>query len=427
MRKSKVISLCLAGFTVLLLSGCQSAADTETASPATAVEVTAAARGTIQTEYVYTGQVKPARQVSVISKVAGKVNSVNVEVGDIVAEDDILCVLDERDIQNSVDVLEAQLKSADAAVTAALTNLDNVDGAAMQAQIDAAKAAMDRAEITLSDAETAYHNAQALFEVGAVSQSELTQAESGYRQAQLAYDQAAESYRLLSTDTIAENRALAQSALLQAQAARDAVQVQLDNAMDTLADTSVRAPMAGVVTARSIEVGAMLSQTVPPFTIMELSTVTVNVNVTEQSLHALSEGGQVQVMIGALGSTLTGTISLVSPAADELKNTYLIRITLDNSAGAIRPGMLAEVHFLNLEHKNALVLPRGAVLGAGEESHVFVVRDGAAEKVFVGTGIDNGMEIEVTEGVSAGDWVVTKGQSFLDDGMPVAVVNGEVA
>ena len=281
------------------------------------------------------------------ARFSGKVAKVNFDVGDSVKENDILFVMDEKDVQNGIDILQAQLESADAGVASARTGLELVTGSTMQNQIAAADAAKQRAQLALTDAKTNYENTRSLYEAEAVSQVQLTQAEAAYKQAQLSYDQAAESYRLLTGSTLEENRRMAQNALNQAQAARGAIVAQIQNAKDTLSDTAVRAPMSGVVTARSAEAGAMLSSALSPFTIMQLDTVTVNVNVSEQSISSLKEGALVDVFVSSLGTeAIKGKITLLSPAADEVKNTYLVRVELDNKDGRFRPGMLAEVHFL---------------------------------------------------------------------------------
>jgi len=411
---------------VLVLSGCQSAVPVEEQPAATPVEITRLLRSTIQTEYVYSGQIKPRRQLQVVGKVSGKVKSVHFEVGDMVNEGDVLYVMDEQDIQRNVDLLKAQLESAEAGVETARLSLSLVDGAAMQTQIVAARTGMERAALALSDAQTAYDNSKALFDAGAVSQFELTQAESGCRQAKLAYDQAKESYTLLTSGTVEENRAMAQSALHQAQAGRDSLRVQLDNTLALLSDAAVRAPIPGVVSSRSAEPGAMLSPSLPAFVIIQTDVVTVDVQVSERSVSSLETGQPVEVLVSALGDRpFEGLITLLSPAADEMKNTYLVQIELKNEDGALKPGMLAEARFVSESRENALVLPRGAVLGTGSDTYVFVERNGTAEKVPVQTGIDNGRDIEITGGLSENDAVVTKGQSFLNHLDAVRVVSAD--
>lgn len=426
MTKFRKSGLLLVLCALLLLPACTGATQDESAqTAATAVEVVKLAKGSIQTEYIYSGQIKPVKQLSVVSKVSGKVATVNFDVGDAVKENDILFVMDEKDVQNSIDILQAQLASADAGVASARTALEMVNGSTMQNQIAAADAAKQRAQLALDDAKTNYENSQALFAADAISQVQLTQAEAAFKQAQLSFNQAAESYRLLTGSTIEENRRMAQNALNQALAGRAAIVAQIENAKDTLHDTAVRAPIAGVVTARSAEAGAMLSSAQSPFTIMQLDTVTVNVNVSEQSISSLKEGALVDVYVSSLSDqAIKGKITLLSPAADEIKNTYLVRIELDNKDGRFRPGMLAEVRFLKEKSDNALVLPRGAVLGSGEDSHVYIEENGIAKRVNVKTGIDNGAQIEIVSGLAENQSVVIKGQSFLADGDPVNVVSG---
>ena len=410
----------------MAITGCSSQEETvavNESEAATAVEVMTISEGEIENEYIYSGKVNPVQEANVYSTVAGKVGSVNFEVGDTVQEGDILFTMDKTDIQNSINQLNASIATAEANIQSAQTTLDTVNGATMQLQIENARVAMENAKLAYDNAKESYDNNKALYESGVIAKTTFDQVESAYEQAKLAYEQASTTYDITANQMPAENQKKAEDAYNIAVASRNAAQSQLASAQKSLRDADVRSPLTGVVSARNAVEGTVLSQTMAAYTVIDISSVNMEVNVSEQAINSIQQGDQVSVYIRTVSSTpYTGEVTVVSPAASQT-GTYTVKIEIPNEDGSLKPGMFGEVHFVREKADSAFVLPRGAVIEQGGEQFVFVEEDGVAHQITVTTGIDNGQEVEITSGIEAGDRVVVQGQNYLDDGDRVNVTS----
>ena len=210
-----------------------------------------------------------------------------------------------------------------------------------------------------------------------------------------------------------------------AEANLTAIEIQKENLEKNIADCSVTAPISGVISARNIEIGSFASQSSPAYTIIDLSSVKVEVGVSEQMVNQISVGDTVDVNLTAVSpEPLQGTVSTISPAATQT-GTYTIKITMDNSRGLLKPGMLAEVTFVTAASDDTMLLPRDAVIDKDGETYVYIVENSTAKKVLVEIGIESGETVEITDGLTTDMQVVTKGQTYISDGEQVEVVRSE--
>lgn len=248
------------------------------------------------------------------------------------------------------------------------------------------------AELGYNNAKNTYDNNSILFEEGIISQTE-------YDQIQYAYESAA--------------------------AQLDSIQVQMDTLQKSINDCSVTSPMTGVISERNIERGGFATQAAASYTIIDISTIKVEVGVSEQVVNTIKIGDTVAVTMTAVSAEpLKGKVSTIAPAAGQT-GTYIVKIEMDNSKNAIKSGMMAEVNFTTESAENAIVLPRNAVIEKDGETYVYIVEDGKAKKVDVALGIESADTIEITEGLTAGDAVITKGQTYVSDGEEVKVLNDD--
>lgn len=413
--------VCAALAMAVLFSGCTGSADPvepqAEEKEAVAVEVMPAKLGDIQSEYLYSGKVKPVEEANVVSTIGGTVQEVFFQVGDRVEKDAVLFQMGTEDIENNLNVLKAQLAATEASVKSAQTGLELVNGAAMQSQIQSAKAGLEKAELAYNDMKTTYANNKQLYEAGIISKSDMDQTETGMKNAELAYNQAKEGYDLVANQMPAENLRKAQDGLAAAQAQQKAVEAQMASAEKSLRDATVKSPIAGVVTACNLTAGTLYSSAAgAAFTISDTSRVYIDVNVSEELINRIAVGQSVSVKVGAVSDTpLTGTIDRVNPGAGQT-GTYNVKIVVDNADGRLKSGMFGEVHFVKEKHEDVIVLPRDAVLTSNDKQYVFVDENDVAKRVEITTGIDTGEQVEVTSGLEQNSSVVVKGQSFLADG-----------
>lgn len=430
--------LCVA----VLLTGCgKSVAATSEGSQveeATAVEVTVVEKELIESEYIYSGTITPANEVKVSSLMSGKIVSVNADIGDTVKAGDTLFTIDTADIEDNIRATAASMESADASIHSAKTNLELVNGANMQSQIESAKTALTNSELNLSNVEISlakvkldYEKNKELYDAGIIAEAEYIQyknayemAKIDYEQVQVAHQQALNMYDITVNQMPAENKRKAEDSLAAAQASKKALVVQLENAKAKLKDATVKSPISGIVSEKNIKPGEFLAMgAVVPMTVINNSRVNIEVGLSEQIINKVQLGDLAKVLIGTVSPEfIEGKIVNIEPATRQ-DNTYGVKIEIDNQEGLLKPGMFAEVYFSNEKSEDAIVLPRNAVLEDDEGYYVFVEEDGIANKIIVELGIEKEENVEITSGLSENMKVVTVGQNYIQDGDKLMIVS----
>jgi RND family efflux transporter MFP subunit len=192
--------------------------------------------------------------------------------------------------------------------------------------------------------------------------------------------------------------------------------------------TQVRAPYAGIITARFADPGALIqvatassSGAIPLFTIMDLDTVRIYTNVPQEDSPWVVPGKtKATVSVTGLdGQSFTGTVTRSTLALDPSTRSLLVEIDLPNRYHLLRPGTFVEVSLGLREIPNALVLPPQAVISGPTGTSVFIIQAGHAKSVPVQTGISDGRWMEITSGLSGDDDVVVVGKRKLVEGSPV--------
>jgi RND family efflux transporter MFP subunit len=162
----------------------------------------------------------------------------------------------------------------------------------------------------------------------------------------------------------------------------------------------------------------------PVLVIADISTVKVNAYIPENELHNIQLGQTALAQISALDTSFYGRVTEVGSAADPSSRTFTIKVEVPNPKLLIRPGMVAEIKLSSKENHPALTVPAEAVLhNTNEESYVYVI-DKKQSKAFMRT-ISTGKlvhnRIEITNGLSLGDVIVTGGQQKLSNGSIVTI------
>ena len=191
-------------------------------------------------------------------------------------------------------------------------------------------------------------------------------------------------------------------------------QIALDQAKLNLTGSQLIAPFDGVVAVVSIQVGQQVSSSAEAVTLVNLSQLEAQVNVSETDLPSIKVGQSVQVTFDALtGQTFTGTVTnvaLVGTTSSGVVN-YPVTIALDQpgasaSLSEIRPGMSANVSIVVEQRDNILLVPNRAVKTSGKQKTVTVLKDGKSTQVTVTLGLSGDTQSEVTSGLNEGDVVV---------------------
>lgn len=199
-------------------------------------------------------------------------------------------------------------------------------------------------------------------------------------------------------------------------------EASLKIAQRQLKDSKIICPLSGVVTAKNIELGSYLNTGNPVATIVNIDRLKVKVFVPELEAFKLKAGDAVELTTEVYpGTVFNGKITTINAKADDA-HAYLVEITINNSKSyPLRAGLFARVSFKTLESLSATVIPRTALIGSVKEAKVFVVENNFARirKIIVGS--DFGDKMEVIEGLSVGETVVTNGQVNLRDSVAVTI------
>lgn len=382
--KKRILAALLAA-SMALCAGCGSqsddtAEDDQTPS-GTAVEVTEVTQGAMSTEYSVNGKVAADNEVQVFPMLAGQVLTLSVSEGDRVSKGQTLLSVDTSTVTSTMSSLRESYNATKTATDKAIEN----------------------AQISVQQAQLAVENTEALLEAGAAAEQDLTKAKQGLEQAQAG---------------VAQARAQQAASLAQIQASMDQINKQASLG-------TVTAPCAGTVTTVNVVQGGMASSAQPAVVIAEDSRVKIKASVSEDVFAGLHVGDSAGVQISVLSDEVkTAKILSLPAAANQQTNLYDVSVSVpDGSDPAI--GSFATVIFYTDRRENTLSVPTECVLtGNDNERYLFTVDEGdtTAKRVTVETGLVGKTQTEITSGLTAGDRVVTKGQSYLSDGSAVRVV-----
>jgi membrane fusion protein (multidrug efflux system) len=248
---------------------------------------------------------------------------------------------------------------------------------------------------------------------GAQARADLAIAEAALTESRSQYNRSRELY---STKVLSESQLDQIEATLRANEARVAA------ARARLGDTMIRAPFAGRVGLRRVSVGGLVNPGAVITTLDDTSTIKLDFTIPETFLADVTPGLAIAARSVAYADKIfEGKVASVDSRVDPSTRSVTVRALLPNPAGLLKPGMFLTVR-LSRGATDALVIPEQALVPEQGNVFVFVVKDGTAEKRLVRTGQRRVGEVQVVQGLSAGEAVVTEGTQKLRDGARVRVV-----
>jgi membrane fusion protein, multidrug efflux system len=214
-----------------------------------------------------------------------------------------------------------------------------------------------------------------------------------------------------------------------AQAASARANVEAQRAR--IAQKVIRAPFAGVLGIRKIDLGQYLSPGTPIVTLQALDEIYVDFRLPQQLLGQVQEGQHVNVMIEAFGDqSFGGVIAAIEAKVDVSTRNFLTRATLANAEHMLKPGMFARIEISLGAAQDVLVVPQTAVSYNPYGDSVWVIQEAEggssgliAQRRVVKTGRRRGDLVDVTQGLSAGEQVATSGLLKLRNGVTVLINN----
>lgn len=197
---------------------------------------------------------------------------------------------------------------------------------------------------------------------------------------------------------------------------------QVAQCRKNIADAAIKAPTEGIISARPVEQGVFVNAGTEIATIINLSKIKVQVNLTESEVYQVHKGQEAKITTDVYpGKTFTGIVSFISPQADDAHN-YLTEIFINNDKRSmLLSGTFVYVDLSRKTGNSALVIPREALTQQGKSTAVYVVTQGVAKRRTIRTGAETGGMVTVVSGLKAGDQVVTSGQINLKDNSDVSI------
>jgi membrane fusion protein (multidrug efflux system) len=206
-------------------------------------------------------------------------------------------------------------------------------------------------------------------------------------------------------------------------------QAGLDLKQRQLKDARVYAPFSGIVGARQISPGQVITRNSTLTWLVDLDTVKVEVKVPEKYLRQLKIGQPLEFTVAAFpGEKFRGEVYFVSPQIDEGTRTALVKARIPNPDAKLRGGMFAGLDLTLQARESAIVIPEPALMSDGDNFSVFVVDDkGSAQVRPVEVGLRLAGKAEIVKGLTPGEKVVVEGIQKLRPGAPVKLAPPEAA
>lgn len=329
------------------------------------VSLTEARVGALRQELLLTGSLKPKEQVDVIAKVTGRIEKLTPQIGDLVNKGDPIAELEDDELQQQVNRAAAALAVA------------------------RASAAQRQAELTNASADLERYGS--LFKEGLVPKRDLETKQTAFQ-------------------VVQSQVQLAKAQEKQAQAELNELRIRLDQ-------TRIVAPMTGWVARRYVDVGALVNPTTPIINLVNLSTMVTLANVPERELGKLVVGTKATVQLDAFGDrTFTGRVARIGPVLDAATRSAAVEVEIPNPDGRLKAEMFARVVLDLQSSRQAVLIPREALVYRGEQPGVYIASSERPEFRPIQTGLTEGDDVEVLGNLAPGMKIVARGASMLTEG-----------
>ncbi|HEV8523832.1 MAG TPA: efflux RND transporter periplasmic adaptor subunit [Terriglobales bacterium] len=351
-------------------------------------------RGDLAKSVVATGKIEPITKVEIKSKASGIVKKLYVDSGHTVKAGQVLVELDKEEIQARVRQARASLEAA-------------------RANERAAEADYERAKVDAQGPDVplllrAYERAQQMAKEGVVSAAALDDAQKNYEMAVNKRD-VARAQLIVNKAKLAQARAQMQQA-----------RATLEQLEEEHRNTTIAAPIDGVVLSRDVEMGDAVSSILVlgssatlVMTIGDTHEVYVKGKVDESDIGKVFLNQPARIKVESFkDKTFTGKVTKISPMGVEKDNvtTFEVRASINNPGGELKAAMTANAEIILEEHKNVLMIPEGAIIYDKDKKASVEVPDPRGKegkrKVEVKVGISNGAKTELLAGLKEGEQVV---------------------
>jgi multidrug efflux pump subunit AcrA (membrane-fusion protein) len=410
---------------LMLAAGCASkkkagdGAEAAAAKPV-AVSTATAISQEVPADFQETGTFVADESSDIAPPVAGRVVSTPVDVGARVEKGQIICELDHRDAELKLQQARAQLDEATAGVRQAQSRIGWVSGAFNPDRVPEVAAALANYQSAAALAKLAGADSQRyanLVATGDVSRSAFEKALTAQETAEAQANAARQQYEAAANAARQSSEAVSTS-----QASLEGVKAQLAQAEKALADTTIRAPFDGYITARPVAAGEYVALTNKIATIVRIGSLKLQLQTPEQRASLAHLGDVVTARLDAYpGRDFQGRVSAINQSVDPNSRVFILEARFDNPDTALKPGMFATAHVRLPGGVEGIFIPKQAVVRdkTTDSNQVFAIQNGKARLRVVSIGESIGENVRILSGIAAGETVATNNQVDLFDGAPV--------
>jgi RND family efflux transporter MFP subunit len=264
-----------------------------------------------------------------------------------------------------------------------------VDDTDYRLEVRRAEAALKQAEATLANTKVEQKRKETLYKEQLVTQQQY--------------------------DDVVTRLALVEAEMERAKAA-------LELARERLAKTRIHSPLQGYVKEKKVSGGDFVRNGTPLFTLIIVDPIKLLFTVTEKDVGKMKVGQSVQFKVDSMaGRDFAAKVSIVYPSLEERKRTLQVEALAANRGGMLKPGLFSRVVLYTGEARDMVVVPITSILYEADTMKVFLVEGDRAKERKVKLGGKYGELIEITEGLKAGETIVTAGQNNLAEGVKVHV------
>ncbi|MFW6001245.1 MAG: efflux RND transporter periplasmic adaptor subunit [Halanaerobium sp.] len=345
--------------------------------------------------------------------------------------------------EQQLDGAEQQLKSSEENLKQAETNFEQAERAFQRAEklynddviskkdfedaesayknadsnLNNAKSAVVQAERSLKTTEELYRLSRENYNDPIELEQQLENARSQYKSAQTNLKVAEANLSEIKRGAREEQRRASLAQVRQAEAGLEEVEVNLE-------DSIIKSPIAGTVSQLNVESGELVSAGQQLLKIIDLEELLVEIYLTAESISRINLGDKVNVKPEIMQHFIEGEISSISPEADLESRTYRVEVKIDNPGQRIKAGMFAAVELNKGSSGDAVVVPIDSIVDLNTDSpYLFVFENNRAVRKDIEIGIITDTQVEILDGLNAGEKVIINGQNRIEPNAEVEVIN----
>ena len=332
-----------------------------------------------------TANLRALREVTVATQAEGIVQKVLAEEGDFVKEGQVLCTLDDAPVRIRLELAQEKLAQA-------------------KLQTDKASIRQQKALAQIGHTQLEFERYEKARKEGLVSDKEV--ATYKYKLEELVHD---------------ERQAVSETKEFQHKVGE--LEAEIAQAKLDLARTEVRAPFAGFVTSRTVNIGQRFRPMDNLFNLGAFSPLFADVHLSERDTRSVHPGQTATVRLGSDDTSFVhGRVERISPIVDQTSGTVKVTVAIEPKPG-FRPGAFVRVEIRTDSKSNAIVIPKRALIEEDGQNYVYIAQNDTAKRAKVELGYQREGMVEIREGVMPGQNVVVAGQGALKEGAKIKVLS----